>query len=289
MASAGEDWSGWIGREEVAREVIAADRVAALAATLDLGAPPGPAGTVPPGWHWVFFNPFVRRSGLGPDGHAKRGGFLPPIPLPRRMWAGGRLSYPAPLQIGAEAERRSLILKVEKKSGKRGQLVFVTVRHTISVAARECVIEEQDIVYREAPPAAAASSPLAPAPGGAVGSESVTPDPVLLFRYSALTGNGHRIHYDQPYVTGEEGYRDLVVHGPLLATLLQGLAQRLRPSLRLAAFSFRGVAPAFVDRPFFIEAGPAGSAAELPLWVRGPEGELGMTASARFADAGGAV
>lgn len=278
------DWSGWVGRQEVARERIEEARVAALAATLDLDGPPGRAGELPPGWHWIFFNPFARRSGLGPDGHPERGGFLPPVPLPRRMWAGGRLSYRAPLPIGAEAERRSEILKVETKSGRRGSLVFVTVRHEISAAGDVRVVEEQDIVYREAArPGAPAPAPE-PAPAGATTGRDVVPDPVLLFRYSALTSNGHRIHYDRPYATGEEGYRDLVVHGPLLATLLQNLAASARPGEALAEFGFRGLAPVFVDRPFRIEAAE-GSDDTLSLWVKGPDGEHCMQAGAKMRQA----
>lgn len=277
-----DDWSTWIGREETVRERILPERVAALAATLDLEDVPGPSGALPPGWHWIFFNPFVRRRGLGIDGHPRRGGFLPPIPLPRRMWAGGRLSFHAPLSIGGEAERRSEIVKVEVKTGKRGQLVFVTVRHTVSANGGACLTEEQDIVYREAPPPGSAPAPLDPAPMDASVSEEIVPDPTLLFRYSALTSNGHRIHYDQPYATREEGYRDLVVHGPLLATLLQGLATRTRPRRTMTGFSFRGIAPVFVDRPFRLEAAPAQDSEDLQVWIQGPDGELCMQGTAAF-------
>lgn len=285
-ASRGEDWGEWVGRQEVVRERVSAEKVAALAAALDLEAPPGRAGELPPGWHWIFFNPFLRRSGLGPDGHPRRGGFLPPVPLPRRMWAGGRISYARPVPVGPEAERRSEILKVETKSGKRGQLVFVTVRHTVTAEGAACLVEEQDVVYREAAPPGSPAPRPEPAPDGAGASQEVVPDPVLLFRYSALTSNGHRIHYDQPYATGEEGYRDLVVHGPLLATLLQGLAGRARPGVPMREFSFRGVAPVFADRPFRVEAGPLEAGPSLALWVKGPEGELAMQAGATFGPTG---
>jgi 3-methylfumaryl-CoA hydratase len=277
------DHSSAIGRTERRVETILPDRVAALAATLDVAEAPAEGQPLPAGWHWLFFNPFRRRSELGPDGHPRRGGFLPDVALPRRMWAGGRLAFHAPLPVGALAERRSEILDVAAKSGRAGRLVFVTLRHRISVGATLCLEEEQDIVYREAPAAGAPKPAPAPAPEGAEWSEAVTPDPVLLFRYSALTANGHRIHYDQRYATVVEGYPGLVVHGPLTATLLQGFAVRCRPGAALARFAFRGLAPLFVDRPFRLEAAPGETAEALVLWARGPEGELAMQAEAAFA------
>lgn len=271
-----------IGRRESRQAVIAPDKVEALAATLDLDAAPGEGEALPPGWHWMFFNPFARRSLLGADGHPRTGGFLPETGLPRRMWAGGRLTYRAPLPVGARVTRESEILNVAEKTGGSGRLVFVTVRHAVSHEGVVAIEEEQDIVYRApAAPGAPAPKPV-PAPENPARSEEVAPDPVLLFRYSALTANGHRIHYDQPYAHNEEGYRDLVVHGPLIATLLQGLAGRCRPGETLRRFEFRAVAPLFVDRPFRIEA--AESTEGLSLWARGPEGELAMRAEARFGE-----
>lgn len=276
------DYSDAVGRTERKQALIAADRVEALAATLDLDSAPGEGDDLPPGWHWIFFNPFVRRSGLGPDGHPKRGGFLPDVKLPRRMWAGGRLTFHEALPIGAEAIRESEISKVSAKSGRAGQLVFVTVRHAIMHEGQLCIEEEQDIVYREAPAPDAPKPQPAPAPEGAEWSEAIAPDPVLLFLYSALTSNGHRIHYDRPYAQDEEGYRDLVVHGPLISTLLQGLACRCRPEAKLSGFDFRGMAPLFVDRGFHVEAAKGEEPHALSLWARGPEGELAMKADARF-------
>lgn len=274
------EWAAWIGRSESRTEAIAPDRVAALAATLDVEQVPKPGAPLPPGWHWLFFNPFVRRSELGEDGHPKRGGFLPPVPLPRRMWAGGRVEYLADLPVGAMVEKRSEIISIDRKVGKRGELVFVTVRHTLATDGTACIREEQDIVYR-APSAPGGPAPKPePAPGGAIATEEVTPDPVLLFRYSALTSNGHRIHYDLPYARDEEGYPGLVVHGPLTATLLQGFARQCRDGERLARFAFRGVSPLFVDRPFHLEASADGEG--LLLWARGPDGELAMRAEAAF-------
>lgn len=283
-ASAADDYSDAIGRTETKMAAIATERVEALANALDIEAAPGEGEPLPAGWHWLFFNPFVRRSELGVDGHPRRGGFLPDVALPRRMWAGGRLVYHKPLVIGGPAEKASEITKVAAKSGRAGQLVFVTVRHTIAQDGVTAVEEEQDIVYREAPaPDAPRPQPQA-APDNAEWSETFDPDPVLLFRYSALTSNGHRIHYDQPYATQEEGYPDLVVHGPLIATLLQKFARECRPGRRLSAFDFRGMAPLFVGRRFHLEAAPAEAEGSLDVWARGPEGELAMKAEARFDD-----
>ena len=272
-----------IGRIETRAEPILPDRVAALAATLGLDTVPQAGDALPAGWHWLFFNPFVARGEIGADGHPKLGGFLPDTGLPRRMWAGGRLRYLAPLPVGAQAEKQSEIIDVAAKSGRAGRLVFVTVRHRISTGGRLCIEEERDIVYRE-PPAADAPRPVpAAAPEGAERSAEVRPDPVLLFRYSALTSNGHRIHYDQPYATGEEGYPGLVVHGPLIATLLQGFAAQMRPGAQMTGFSFRGMAPLFVDAPFRLEAGAGEAPGALSVWARGPAGELAMKAEATFA------
>jgi 3-methylfumaryl-CoA hydratase len=274
-------YDAWIGREEERSERVLAKAAQAMAATLDLDAAPAAGEPLPPGWQWMFFNPAVARSGLGPDGHPKRGGFLPPIELPRRMWAGSRLRYLADLPVEAEATRRSRILKVENKTGKRGALWFVTVEHTTTCAGQTCIVEEQDIVYREAtPPGTPAATPQ-PHDGVAQWGREVVPDTTLLFRYSALTFNGHRIHYDQAYARDEEGYADLVVHGPLTATLLQQLALAQGGGRPLGRFEFRGVSPLFVGRAFRLE-GREAEGGTLALWARGPDGELAMSATAAF-------
>lgn len=273
------DWSGWVGRSETSAEQIWASRVAQLAATLDLDRAPRDGEALPPGWQWLFFNPAVRHSELGADGHPRRGGFLPPIDLPRRMWAGSRLRYHEPLGIGGMAERHSEIAHIDTKTGRTGTLVFVTVRHTISQGSVIAIEEEQDLVYRVPPAPGDPAPPGKPAPS-AMWSEAVHPGAPLLFRYSALTFNGHRIHYDAPYATAVEGYPALVVHGPLTATLLQGLATRVRPDARLVTFSFRGLAPLFVDRTFHLEAATDGDG--LSLWARNEHGEIAMQASAGF-------
>lgn len=213
-----------------------------LAATLDMDTP---AGDLPPLWHWMFFQDWRRPGAIGPDGHPKRGGFLPPVHhLPRRMWAGGRISFSGTIRVEDALTRVSTITAIAEKSGASGELVFVTVRHDIHGPRGPVLTEEQDIVYRGAEGAAVKPAPAAPAWEGAV-QRAITPDALMLFRYSALTGNGHRIHYDHPYVTREEGYPGLVVHGPLQATLLAGLAAEDGP---LARFSFRGRRPCFDGR-----------------------------------------
>jgi 3-methylfumaryl-CoA hydratase len=271
-----------VGREEERGERVLASAVTAMAAALDLERSPQAGEPLPPGWQWLFFNPVARRSTLGIDGHPKRGGFLPPIELPRRMWAGSRIRYLADLPVDAQALRRSRILKIENKVGKRGSLWFVTVEHTISCDGTPCISEEQDIVYREAtPPGAATAAAPQRYEGVPQWSRRIEPDTTLLFRYSALTFNGHRIHYDQTYARDEEGYPDLVVHGPLTATLLQQFAVEHGSGRTLAQFDFRGVTPLIVGRAFQLE-GRQVEDGTLSLWARGPDGELAMSATAAF-------
>jgi 3-methylfumaryl-CoA hydratase len=272
----------WIGREEERSERILGSVVEAMAATLDLERAPQAGEALPPGWQWLFFNPVVRRNALGIDGHPRRGGFLPPIELPRRMWAGSRIRYLADLPVGAQATRRSRILKIENKAGKSGSLSFLTVEHTTSRDGTPCICEEQDIVYREAtPPGAATARAPKRHDGVPQWSRGCEPDTTLLFRFSALTFNGHRIHYDQSYARNEEGYPDLVVHGPLTATLLQQFALEHGAGRPLARFDFRGASPLFVGRAFQLE-GRQVEDGVLELWARGPDGELAMSATAAF-------
>lgn len=235
-----------VGRTQTRDDEVSARLVQGLAATLDVPVP----DRLPPLWHWMLFQDWVPASGLGPDGHPRRGGFLPAVhSLPRRMWAGGRLRFAAPLHVGDAVRRTSTILSVTEKQGGSGTLVFVTVSHIIEGPAGLAIEEEQDIVYRGAEGTAVKPGrPAEAAPAGAL-RQDVLPDPVLLFRYSALTGNGHRIHYDADYVRGEEGYPGMIVHGPLQATWMAGLltGQTLR------SFAFRGQRPAFHDAPLGIE------------------------------------
>jgi 3-methylfumaryl-CoA hydratase len=276
------DLKQWIGRSEAVEDVITATPYAALSATLDYEPTRPPAGTVlPPLWHWLYFLPLARQSEIGPDGHPRRGGFLPPVELPRRMWAGSRVTFHAPLRIGDRISRTSTIESVEEKSGRSGALVFVEVRHEIRANGGPTVAltELHDIVYREAPkPGEAPPSPK-PAPAGAWARQWV-PDDVLLFRYSALTFNGHRIHYDRRYVTEVEGYAGLVVHGPLIATLLLDLLRRERPDARVARFEFRALRPLVDLHPFQACGEPQPDGKSFRLWAKDHEGWLAMEASA---------
>jgi 3-methylfumaryl-CoA hydratase len=274
-------YEAWIGREEQRTDLIQSSVAEAMAATLDLERSPAVGEPLPPGWQWLFFNPIARRRTLGEDGHPRRGGFLPPIDLPRRMWAGSRIRYQSDVPIGAPATRRSRILKIENKAGKRGSLSFVTVLHTTLCDDIVCISEEQDLVFREATPPGAVAPSLQRYDAAPEWSRTIEPDSTLLFRYSALTFNGHRIHYDQRYARDEEGYPDLVVHGPLTATLLQQFALEHGGGRSLASFEFRGVTPLFVARPFQLE-GRRGEDGTTALWARGPDGELAMSAKATF-------
>jgi 3-methylfumaryl-CoA hydratase len=280
--TAADDLGAWIGRSEERSDTITAAPLAALSATLDRNdPPPRPGSAVPPLWHWLYFLPTARQSELGPDGHPRRGGFLPPVPLPRRMWAGGRLRFEQRLCVGDEARRRSTITAVASKNARSGPLVFVTVRHAISTCAGTAIAEEHDIVYRDLA-APGAVSPPPPAPRDETFSREIVADDVLLFRYSALTFNGHRIHYDRRYVTAVEGYPGLIVHGPLIATLLLDLLRRERPEAVVCAFDFKAVSPLFDLQPFSL-CGRAEGGGRVALWARNGEGGLAMQASAELA------
>jgi len=276
----------WIGRTETVTDEIVAAQVAAMSATIDRDDPAPKSGDpLPPLWHWLFFMPRMRRSLLGRDGHPALGGFLPPVPLPRRMWAGGRLSWNVPLAIGATAEKVSTVCDVAVKEGKTGPLVFVTVRHELFQKGVSCLTEEHDIVYRGYDaPGAAKPKPLPP-PGVPEFSRTVTPDPVLLFRYSALTFNGHRIHYDRSFCTEEEGYPGLIFHGPLTATLLVDLVRERFPGAEIRSFAFRAVSPLFDTAPFSIHGckTPQSDDGAYTLWAQNPEGALAMQAEIRIA------
>ena len=274
------DWQAWTGRSESRREHLGLVALEAMAATLDRADPaPAPGDPVPPLWHWLYFAPIARHAELGPDGHPRRGGFLPPVDLPRRMWAGGRLDFERPLRADQSAERRSRIDSVQVKRGRSGELVFVAVEHEFHAAQGLALSERHDIVYRAAPrPDAPAPAPAAP-PGPAAFEREISPDPVLLFRYSALTFNGHRIHYDRPYATEVEAYPGLVVHGPLIATLLVDLLRRERPGLDLRRFEFKAVRPVFDTGPFRLCGQDLGEG-RFRLWAEDGEGWLAMAAEA---------
>lgn len=263
------EFDRWVGRSQVMTDTLDVARSNALSGALGkAGEPLRPGDPLPLLHHWVYFWDVQPPAGLGVDGHPAKGGFLPPVPLPRRMWAGGRLTFHTPLLLGEQVTRTSTIVSVTEKSGRSGTLVFVTVRHDLAVAGEIAVREEQDLVYRE-PAAGRIALPIAQAASGAPWQDTVTPDPVLLFRYSALTMNGHRIHYDRPYAIEEEAYPALVVHGPLQATLLIALAHR-NLDAPITGFSFRGQQPAFDGLPLHVCGQPTVDGAE--VWTQQGEG-----------------
>ncbi len=274
----------WVGKSQTLQDDVTAAPVRALSATLDReDADPVRGTELPPLWHWLYFLPHERQSGIGADGHPRRGGFLPPVPLPRRMWAGGRLHWHAPIRVGDAVRRVSTVQSVEHKSGRSGEMVFVRVRHELSHDRGAALTEEHDIVYR------AAAQPQDPAPQpieaerGAPWSRVIQADAVLLFRYSALTFNGHRIHYDRPYVMEEEGYPGLVVHGPLIATLLVDLVRRNAPDARIERFDFKAVRPTFDQHPLRVNGAPSSDGSAVRLWAEDHNGWLTMTATATLA------
>lgn len=283
--SGDEQLQSWEGRTETLTDVISLQPIRALAALLDRAHEYQLGDELPPPAHWLYFLPAVRQSELGSDGHPRRGGFLPPVPLPRRMWAGSRIEFHRTLRTGEEISRTSRIVAVNSKHGRSGSLIFVRIVHEIRSGAALAITEEQDIVYRDTPQTGGASEPIrAPtsmAPGGAHWIREIVPEPVLLFRYSALTFNAHRIHYDRPYATQIEHYPGLVVQGPLIATLLLDLVHRSVPTTTVRRFSFRAVSPLFDLARFFLCGKPDDSdPRSLHLWAQDEAGMLALEAHA---------
>ena len=269
----------WMGRSTEATDIVTAQLVMGLRATLfqDVGAPK--AGDAAPFTvHWCLAQPVFPMSMLGPDGHPTRGGFLPPVPLPRRMWAGGEIEFLQPLRVGDESTRTSRIADVQVKAGSTGTLCFVSVEHTVTSPRGIAIRERQDIVYREVTSSAPAAAKAAAPPPQAQHRETHVSDPVLLFRYSALTFNGHRIHYDRDYVTKVEGYPGLIFHGPLQAALLIEMAAKLRSGKPPKRFSYRGVQPLFEGSEFSINANETDAGME--LWTANAEGQPTMKGTA---------
>jgi len=282
MAHKNDDLAAWIGKTEEQTDIVAAWPLKALGATLDWQDPDPVAGTEIP-WpaHWLYFLETAKQSELGTDGHAARGGFLPPVALPRRMWAGGRMNFHAPLKVGDEARKRSTIKNVIRKNGRTGELVFVVVLHEIFGPGGLCISEEHDIVYREeAKPGSREPEPIG-RPFEPAWTTEVDPSEALLFRYSALTFNGHRIHYDLDYCRDKEGYPGLVVHGPLTATLLLDIARRNNPGKTMTAFSYRAVRPVFALGPYGIE-GAMENASTARVWALDQKGALAMDGTVSF-------
>jgi 3-methylfumaryl-CoA hydratase len=276
-----DELTGWIGRTQRATDQMTRQAALRTAALLDLpseGLIDGAA--VPQGWYALLFGALAPQSQLGPDGHPRKGDFLPPVSLPRRMFAGRRVAFHAPLRIGDEVERDSEIAKIEPKQGRSGNMTFVTVIHRIRARGIALVTEEQDIVYREpAQPGAPAATAQTP-PTDAAWSRVVTPDAVMVFRYSALTYNGHRIHYDADYTRSVEGYPERVVNGGLTTLLLLELA-RAKLDRPFATLATRNLRPLFVDRPVTLSGRPTERGAD--LWVTDADGALALSASAELA------
>lgn len=272
MSDAAPNLQDWIGRRETATDLLRPQPARFMQATLDRDATLTDGDALPPLWHWLYFLDARPASELGRDAHPRKGGFLPPVDLPRRMWAGGRFRFHAPLILGQPASRQSTIRSVSQKQGRSGRLCFVTVIHELFQNGTCALHEEHDIVYRQDPSPDAPHPIPAAAPEGAEVTRPVVPTQVMLFRYSALTFNGHRIHYDLDYARDVEGYRGLVVHGPLLAQLLMLMATDILGPL--ATFSFRAYSPLmhFETAELCHKDGA--------LWVRGPDGRQCMTAEA---------
>ncbi|MBX9858101.1 MAG: MaoC family dehydratase N-terminal domain-containing protein [Sphingomonas sp.] len=270
-------WDAWIGGEETRADQLTPALLARFRATIDSEAT---GDTAPQGIHFCLCTPDTATGYLDADGHPRRGGLLPPVPLPRRMWASSKIDFLSPIPAGAAITRQSTVADIQEKTGTAGALVFVTIEHLTHAEGVAAVREEQTIVYR-------AASTDAPAPRPAdqpvdlsdwPWRRPLTPGPTLLFRYSALTFNSHRIHYDLPYAVEEECYRGLVVHGPLTATLLLDLVAREIGHNRLRHFAFRGAAPAFAGEPLHLVGRQTGDA--ITLSALGGDGRTIMTADA---------
>jgi 3-methylfumaryl-CoA hydratase len=268
----------WVGKTQTCSEVISEPPVAALSAALDYSHPRAAHGEkLPNCWHWLYFQRPAAASDLSVDGHPKKGDFMPPVPLPRRMWAGSRLQFPSDLRLGREVRRVSTISSIAHKQGRSGELVFVTVNHQLFCEGILALEEEQDLVYREAGPSGVVTAPKS-APAIAQWEREILPDTVLLFRYSALTFNSHRIHYDRDYAVKAEGYPSLVVQGPLVATLLLDLLYREEPGVQVSAFEFRAVRPVLQGNPLRLQG--RRDDREVSLWALDAAGQLSMEARA---------
>ena len=278
-----EKLKDWVGRTQATEDLAAPFPVRALAATFDADDPePKNGDPLPPLWHWLYFLDAAPQSKIGADGHAERGDFLPPVPLPRRMFAGRRIAFHDRLRVGDEVTREASIKDVVIKEGRSGQMVFVTMKVDLSTARGLALSEEHDVVYRGEPQPGTPPAPPQPAPGRAVWSKTVTPDTVMLFRISALIFNGHRIHTDQPYVTKVEGYPDLVVPGSLHTILMFELARAHAPQAVFKSIAWRNVRPLFVNRPLTVCGEPAAGGKSAKLWVVDDKGALSLSATAEF-------
>jgi 3-methylfumaryl-CoA hydratase len=290
MNASGQDLTPWIGKRQTVNDIISPVQVRQMAATLNDAArmQQPDCAPLPAGWHWLYFNPLEIQSRLGPDGHPARGDFLPPVALERRMWAGSRLTWQRRFEVGMSIQKDSEILKISHKTGRSGDMVFVTVAHRYSDAQGVILEEEHDIVYRDTPSADEMAALQALGAQIRAGQHSferqgrhvqaVQPDPVMLYRYSAATFNGHRIHYDVDYCRSVEGYPGLVVHGPLIATLLLNFAENhVAPERFIRTFEFKAQRPTFDLSGFHLHATPAdGPDEELNIWSTNNTGQVGL-------------
>lgn len=274
----------WIGRTNTISDYIAHGTATAMAATIDRAETVFDDGDpLPHLWHWLYFLERPRTGELGTDGHTKRGGFLPPVHLPRRMWGGSRLRFHRPLRIGESATRISRIKNIVEKQGRNGALVIVTIEHTIEGNDGGAITEEQDVVYREnARPGGDGGSKQSVEVPEAQWSRSLIPDPVLLFRYSALTFNSHRIHYDQPYATKEEGYPALIVHGPLVATLLLEEFAVQAPSPKISTLTIRAMRPLFQGTSVQLQGRLLEEDRMVGLWALDESGAMAIQVNAEL-------
>lgn len=270
------DFSHWIGRMQESVERCDAWPLNGLRALLDLPADASDSGELPPLAHWLYFPPTVPQSKVGSDGHPQRGDFLPPLAQPRRMWAASDIHFEAPIRVGQTLRKSAEVAQIVEKPGKSGSLVFVTVKNVYEADGRQVLSETQTLVYRDDPAPGEAPPPPKPAPADPQWSVRIDPDPVLLFRYSAVTFNAHRIHYDAPYAQEVEGYEGPVVHGQLTATLMLQALIRQHADMQLARFSFRAVRPLFSGAPYFLEGRAREGGSQ--LWARDDRGQLAMTA-----------
>ncbi len=272
----------WIGNKETTGETISVEPLQRMRAMLDYTPKTMSDGEpVPPLWHWAYFLKPARASELGRDGHTALGEFMPPIPLPRRMWAGGHVKFSAPLRVGELARRESTVRDVRIKQGRTGILCFVEVEHYILVGDEIKLSEINNIVYRDMQESGDSNTQAPKAPVDALWTRELKPDSTLLFRYSALTFNGHRIHYDLDYCQQEEGYPGLVVHGPLTATLLIEMARHQNPGKSIERCEFRAYSPLFDNAPFTLNGKMDGS--DTILWAANPQGRLAMKATVSYA------
>ena len=270
------DLSAWLGKSQTITDRMDPSHAAGIAATLGEPAPT-PGSALSSLWHWAFFLETVPLSMTGRDGHPLRGGFLPPADNRNRMWAGGRVSFNGSLLVGVDAQKTSTVTAITEKQGRTGSLLFVTVKHDIFQNGNLVISDEQDIVYREPSAPKLSGTELPP---GSQWKETIDPTPVLLFRYSAVTFNSHRIHYDYPYVTEVEGYPGLVVHGPMIATLMCQAFAHAHPQATLRQLSYRGLRPLIAPTPFEI-AGAITEAGQAQLWAE-QDGTLAHQAQLRF-------